>query len=178
VLSTTLQDLINTGAGQQQRRLATDLKRALVQLLDSSPSGPRGIKWADAIKKLEEQSSVSIDNAEFAEVVKTLEVSVAALFFLSSSDFFLPRESRADLLGVSYLRAVARGSPQGQRCEGSTCDQEAERLDLDLVDGFRKCSLFVLCLWVVGIGFISCNCMACLFSSNPDIRYLRRQGRK
>ncbi|CED82314.1 dna unwinding-related protein [Phaffia rhodozyma] len=64
-------DLINTGAGQQQRRVVTDLKRAIAQLVESS--GSKGMRWSDVVKKLEEQSSVAVDSAEFSEVVKTLE---------------------------------------------------------------------------------------------------------
>lgn len=65
-------DLINTGAGQQQRRVAGDLKRAITQLVEAS--GNRGLRWQDALKKLEEQSSIAVDNAEFSEVVRGLEV--------------------------------------------------------------------------------------------------------
>jgi DNA replication licensing factor MCM4 len=65
-------DLINTGAGQQQRRVAGDLKRAITQLIDAS--GNRGLRWSEALKKLEEQSSIVVDNAEFSEVVRALEV--------------------------------------------------------------------------------------------------------
>lgn len=75
-------DLINTGAGQQQRRVVTDLKRAITQLVDAT--GSKGIRWVEAIKKLEEQSSVRVENAEFAEVIKSLEVtSFSFLFQLS-----------------------------------------------------------------------------------------------
>lgn len=33
----------------------------------------RGIRWADAIKKLSSQSSIAIDSGEFSEVIKALE---------------------------------------------------------------------------------------------------------
>lgn len=48
-----------------------DLKKAISGLLESS--GNKGFRWQDAIKKLEEQSSISIDASEFAEVVKGME---------------------------------------------------------------------------------------------------------
>ena len=64
-------DLVNTGAGQRQRRMVGDLKKAISGLLEGS--GNKGYRWSDAIKKLEEQSSISIDHAEFAEVVKGME---------------------------------------------------------------------------------------------------------
>lgn len=65
-------DMINTGAGQHQRKLRADLKREVLKLLEGM-GGNRGVKWADAAKQLASQSSVSIDNAEFSDVVKGLE---------------------------------------------------------------------------------------------------------
>lgn len=64
--------LLNTGTGSGQRKLRDDMRRELLSLLDASGSG-RGIRWADALKKLGEQSSVRVDAGEFAEVIKLLE---------------------------------------------------------------------------------------------------------
>ncbi|KAG8943279.1 hypothetical protein FRC04_002959 [Tulasnella sp. 424] len=68
-------DLINTGAGQQERRLRGDLKREILTLLEAtSTSGGRGgIRWAEAAKQLQNQSSVRVDANEFTEAVKALE---------------------------------------------------------------------------------------------------------
>lgn len=68
-------DLINTGAGQQERRLRGDLKREILNLLEAtSTSGGRGgIRWAEAAKQLQTQSSVRVDANEFTEAVKALE---------------------------------------------------------------------------------------------------------
>ncbi|EJD43035.1 MCM-domain-containing protein [Auricularia subglabra TFB-10046 SS5] len=66
-------DLINTGAGQQQRRLRGDMRREILALLEGGAGSRSGVRWIDAVKQLQEQSSVPIDSAEFAEVVKTLE---------------------------------------------------------------------------------------------------------
>jgi DNA replication licensing factor MCM4 len=65
-------DLLNTGTGQQQRRLRGDLKREVISFFDGI-GGNRGVRWADALKQLSEQSSVGIDASEFSEVVRTLE---------------------------------------------------------------------------------------------------------
>lgn len=65
-------DLINTGAGQQQRKMRGDLKREVIALLDGL-GGNRGVRWADAIKQLSQQSTVPIDGGEFSEVIKALE---------------------------------------------------------------------------------------------------------
>lgn len=65
-------DLINTGAGMQERRLKGDLKRELVKMLNGI-SGGKGVRWMEAMKKLQEQSSVVVETAEFNEAVKALE---------------------------------------------------------------------------------------------------------
>lgn len=61
-------DLINTGAGAQTRRLRTDLKREVLTLVDAA--GRMGLKWTAAIRTLDNQSTIPVDHAEFAEVVK------------------------------------------------------------------------------------------------------------
>lgn len=66
-------DLINTGAGAQQRKMRGDMRREILALLDTSAGARSGMPWIDAVKQLSEQSSIHIDSAEFAEVVKGLE---------------------------------------------------------------------------------------------------------
>lgn len=65
-------DLLNTGAGQQQRRLHADLKKEISALVDGLQNG-RSVRWADAMQQLGEQSSVAVDSAEFGKAVKELE---------------------------------------------------------------------------------------------------------
>lgn len=64
--------LLDTGIGRAQRRLRGDMRREVLALLDGT-SGTRGVRWADAFKKMEEQSNVRIPAAEFQEVVRELE---------------------------------------------------------------------------------------------------------
>ncbi|KAF5385715.1 hypothetical protein D9757_005484 [Collybiopsis confluens] len=64
--------LLNTGTGQGQLKLRESMRKELLQIL-SGGGGTRGIKWVDAIKSLGSQSSIKVDPAEFAEVVKGLE---------------------------------------------------------------------------------------------------------
>ncbi|KZO94675.1 MCM-domain-containing protein [Calocera viscosa TUFC12733] len=66
-------ELINTGVGQQQRRMQGDLRRAVLQLLDAQGGGGRGVRWTEAIRMLGQQSSVQVDATEFADVIRTLE---------------------------------------------------------------------------------------------------------
>ena len=61
-------DLINTGAGSTTRKIRGDLKREIISLVDAA--GRTGLRWTAAIKALENQSSVPVDHAEFAEVVR------------------------------------------------------------------------------------------------------------
>ena len=82
-------DLINTGRSHHQRKLAGDLRREFLQLLDqlgggtargASPSrGPsataltRAVRYVDLAKALNDQSSVPIDPTDLYELVRTLE---------------------------------------------------------------------------------------------------------
>ncbi|ORX40870.1 MCM2/3/5 family-domain-containing protein [Kockovaella imperatae] len=63
-------DLINTGAGSTTRRIRGDLKQEILSLVDAG--GRTGLRWTAAIRALEQQASVPVDHAEFAEVVRAL----------------------------------------------------------------------------------------------------------
>ena len=64
--------LLNTGTGSGQRKMREDMRKELLSILDGAGKG-RGIKWAEAMKMLSEQSSVKVDAVDFAEVIKGLE---------------------------------------------------------------------------------------------------------
>lgn len=81
-------DLINTGRSYHQRKLAGDLRREVLQLLDemgstsgraTSPSGPsstaptKAVRYVDLAKALNDQSSVPVDPTDLYELVRTLE---------------------------------------------------------------------------------------------------------
>lgn len=66
--------LLNTGTGVGQRRLRDDMRKELLVMLEGAGGGKsRGIRWADAIRQLGEQSSIHVDAADFGEVIKALE---------------------------------------------------------------------------------------------------------
>jgi DNA replication licensing factor MCM4 len=65
-------DLLNTGSGQQQRRLRADLKREISAMVGALGAG-RSLRWIDAIKQIGEQSDMRVDATEFSDVVKELE---------------------------------------------------------------------------------------------------------
>ncbi|EPQ51807.1 MCM-domain-containing protein [Gloeophyllum trabeum ATCC 11539] len=63
--------LIDTGIGQQQRRVRGDMRKEILNLLEGGNT--RGIKWSDAVKRLESQSSIRVDTQEFTAVIQELE---------------------------------------------------------------------------------------------------------
>lgn len=66
--------LLNTGTGMQQRKLREDMQKEVLALLGaSSAAASRGIRWADAIQQLANQSSIRVDAGEFKEVISAME---------------------------------------------------------------------------------------------------------
>jgi DNA replication licensing factor MCM4 len=63
--------LLDSGVGQQDRKLRGDMGKEVLNILDTA--GNRGVRWGDALKQLEGQSSIRVDTAEFGEVIKALE---------------------------------------------------------------------------------------------------------
>lgn len=68
-------DLINTGRGQYQRKMAGDLQREIEGLLDQVATGGKAIRYADLVKRLEEQSSVPVDATELWTAIQALEAA-------------------------------------------------------------------------------------------------------
>lgn len=64
--------MLNTGTGAQQRRLRDDMRKALLDMLAAS-GGTRGVRWADAVTQLANQSSINVDANEFKQVITALE---------------------------------------------------------------------------------------------------------
>lgn len=68
--------LLNTGTGQQQRKLREDMQKEILALLAATPAAAaasRGIRWADAMQQLANQSSIRVDAGEFKEVISAME---------------------------------------------------------------------------------------------------------
>jgi DNA replication licensing factor MCM4 len=68
--------LLNTGTGQQQRKLREDMQKEILALLAATPAGAaasRGIRWVDAMQQLANQSSIRVDAGEFKEVISAME---------------------------------------------------------------------------------------------------------
>ncbi|CAL1709698.1 unnamed protein product [Somion occarium] len=64
--------LLDTGIGRAQRRMRSDMRKEVLSLLEGG-GGNRGVRWADAYKKLEGQSSIKVTPTDFQEVIRELE---------------------------------------------------------------------------------------------------------
>jgi DNA replication licensing factor MCM4 len=88
--------LLNTGTGQQQRRMREDMRKEVLNLLSSSASASsHGIRWADAIQQLANQSSIRLDAGEFKEVIGAMEAEglVIVVGIEYSSVWILPDDN-------------------------------------------------------------------------------------
>ncbi|KAH9936704.1 MCM2/3/5 family-domain-containing protein [Amylocystis lapponica] len=65
--------LLDTGIGRQQRKMRGDMRKEVLAMLDGGAGGTRGVRWADALKQMEGQSSVRVSTAEFQQVIRELE---------------------------------------------------------------------------------------------------------
>lgn len=66
-------DLINTGRGLAGRKLASDLRKEVLQLVDSLSVAGRGVRYTEMAKALNEQSTVPVEATELYELIKALE---------------------------------------------------------------------------------------------------------
>lgn len=87
-------DLLNTGAGQQQRKLHADLKREITSLIDALSAG-RSLRWTDALSQLNEQSNVQVNAAEFTAAIRELELE-GVLKVVGERDRRTLRKARSD----------------------------------------------------------------------------------
>ena len=62
-------DLLNTGQGMQQRKMHGDLRREVLAILERVGTD-KGIRWTEVAKTLNDQSSIPIEPAELASVIK------------------------------------------------------------------------------------------------------------
>ncbi|KAF8430128.1 putative DNA replication licensing factor Mcm4 [Tirmania nivea] len=65
--------LISTGTSEAQRRRRADLGKAVLGLLDDMTRNGQGAKFGEVLKRLGEQSNVTVEQAEFVEVLRGLE---------------------------------------------------------------------------------------------------------
>lgn len=65
--------LLTEGTSASERRRRQDLKNAVLNLLDEMTRQGQAARFSEVVKRLGEQSSLQIENAEFADAVRTLE---------------------------------------------------------------------------------------------------------
>ncbi|KAK9788975.1 putative DNA helicase [Seiridium cardinale] len=66
--------LLNEGVSSADRKRKDEMKTALLALLDEMTSGGQSAKWAEVSRRLGEGASVPIEPADFAEVMRALEM--------------------------------------------------------------------------------------------------------
>ena len=65
--------LLTEGTSASERRRKADLKTAVLALLDDMTRQGQAARYSEVVKRLGEQSSVQIEQSEFAETVRALE---------------------------------------------------------------------------------------------------------
>lgn len=71
--------LLTEGTSASERRRKGDLKTAVLTLLDEMTRQGQNARYSEVVRRMGEQSSVSIDGPEFAEVVRALEQEGAVM---------------------------------------------------------------------------------------------------
>ena len=65
--------LLTEGTSASERRRKADLKNAALSLLDEMTRQGQAARWTEVVRRLGEQSSVPVEQQEFAECVRALE---------------------------------------------------------------------------------------------------------
>ena len=71
--------LLTEGTSASERRRKGDLKTAVLTLLDEMTRQGQSARYSEVLRRMGEQSSVSVDAPEFAEVVRALEQEGAVM---------------------------------------------------------------------------------------------------
>lgn len=71
--------LLTEGTSSAERKRRSDLKDAALRLLDEMTAGGNTVRWSDVSRRLAESSSLPIEQAEFNEVMRTLEAENAIM---------------------------------------------------------------------------------------------------
>lgn len=71
--------LLTEGTSASERRRKADLKSALLALLDEMTRQGQAARYSEVVRRLSEQSSVPVEQHEFAETVRGLEQEGAVM---------------------------------------------------------------------------------------------------
>ena len=71
--------LLTEGTSASERRRKADLKNAVLNLLDEMTRQGQAARYSEVVRRLGEQSSVAVEQVEFAEIVRGLEQEGAVM---------------------------------------------------------------------------------------------------
>ncbi|KAI0173407.1 cell division control protein 54 [Hypoxylon sp. FL1284] len=66
--------LLTEGTSAAERKRKTELKEAILRLLDELTGGGQSVRWTDVSRRLGEAASVPVEPADFAETMRALEM--------------------------------------------------------------------------------------------------------
>ncbi|KAI1105500.1 cell division control protein 54 [Jackrogersella minutella] len=66
--------LLTEGTSAAERKRKTEIKEAVLHLLDELTSGGQNVRWSEVSRRLNEGSSVPVEPADFAETMRALEM--------------------------------------------------------------------------------------------------------
>ncbi|KAK6221076.1 MCM DNA helicase complex subunit [Pestalotiopsis sp. IQ-011] len=66
--------LLNEGVSSADRKRKEELKTAVLSLLDEMTSGGQNARWSEVSRRLAEGASIAVEPADFAEVLRALEM--------------------------------------------------------------------------------------------------------
>lgn len=66
--------LLNEGVSSADRKRKEELKTAVLSLLDEMTSGGQNARWSEVSRRLAEGASIAVEPADFAEVMRALEM--------------------------------------------------------------------------------------------------------
>ncbi|KAI8957889.1 cell division control protein 54 [Daldinia sp. FL1419] len=66
--------LLTEGTSAAERKRKTELKEAILRLIDELTSGGQNVRWSEVSRRLNEGASVPVEPADFAETMRALEM--------------------------------------------------------------------------------------------------------
>ncbi|KAK1834779.1 MCM2/3/5 family-domain-containing protein [Podospora conica] len=71
--------LLTEGTSAAERKRKSDMKDAVVRLLDDMTAGGQAVRYSEVARRLAEGAGVAVESSEFAEVMRTLEMEGAVM---------------------------------------------------------------------------------------------------
>lgn len=71
--------LLTEGTSAAERQRKADMKDAVIRLLDEMTSGGQVVRYSEVARRLGEAAGVQVEPAEFAEVMRALEMEGAVM---------------------------------------------------------------------------------------------------